>query len=72
VRERPSRVLKTGDLTTRQDQPSNRLWIAQPAFQSISQMDRAKLVLVGSPAAVITHRDERDLIGRSVASVKVV
>lgn len=44
VQVRPSRVVKTGCLATAQNKSTNRLGIARPAFQPITEVDRADLL----------------------------
>ena len=44
----PQRVVKPHDFAAGEDQAAHRLGIACPAFETIAQMDRADLVLVGA------------------------
>jgi hypothetical protein len=56
-------IIKVPDSTTGQDKASNRVRIARPASEPISQVDGAQFVLVSSVDAIVAHGRERDHIG---------
>ncbi|HWX27091.1 MAG TPA: hypothetical protein VNZ53_06585 [Steroidobacteraceae bacterium] len=55
--------MEAPNFATRQDQPTNGIWIARSAFQPVPKLDRAQFVFVGSFQSVLAHRHEGDLIG---------
>lgn len=55
--------MKSPDFATGQDEPTNGIWVTQPAFEPVAKVDCAEFVLVGLLQPVIPHRHEGDLIG---------
>ncbi len=61
----PGGIIKPPHLAAGQNDSPHGLLVAGASFEPVSQMDGGKLVLIGADGAVIAHRDDGDLAGRT-------
>jgi hypothetical protein len=59
----PGVIIKPPHLAAGQNDSLHGLPVAGASFEPVSQMDGAKLVLIGAGGAVVAHRDDGDLAG---------